>query len=364
MALKTRNYDEIIQRNVAFVNRDPVERPLFGVWIGSYIPSQLYRKAVESFSPGNKPITPEAIDPKVFLADVDRLFWEHEQVGDDLIWSATPLIGFPWMEAVIGCPIYGSSGSFWAVPFVDVWDKLDEINFSPENKWFQKILEFKEVFIERSQGRYPIATSPSPIRGPGDMMGAALGQQRLCLASYDNPERIKRLASIYTDIWLRVNKLQIEKTPRFREGYVVAFYNIWTPDFCQYSQEDSLDYLSPKIFREILLKNHIRIFNNFEYPFIHLHPNSLYCLKDLYKISNLKVIEINKDLFGPSIFELLPTLKEVQKHKPLLIWGDLTKEEIRELLQKLSPRGLCIYPVVKDIEEGKALLKRMKNRDL
>ena len=90
----------------------------------------------------------------------------------------------------------------------------------------------------------------------------------------------------------------------------------------------SLGALSPRAFREVLLKNHTRILNGFEYPLIHLHPNSLYCLQDLYRISNLKVIEINKGFFGPSIFELLPTLKEVQKHKPLLIWGDLTKEEI------------------------------------
>jgi len=364
LTLKIRNYGEIIQRNVAFVNREPVERPLFGIWVGSYIPSQLYKKAAKSFSSKNKPITPEAIDPKDFLADIDRLFLEHEQIGDDLIWSATPLIGFPWMEAIVGCPVYASSDSLWTVPYINNWEKLDEINFSPENKWFQKILEFKEVFAEHSQERYPISTSPSPIRGPGDMMGAALGQQRLCLELYDNPEKIKKLASIYTDIWIRVNKLQMEKTPRFQDGYVVAFYNIWTPDFCQYNQEDSLDYLSPKFFREILSENHIKIFNSFEYSLIHLHFHSLYCLRDLYKISNLKIIEINKDLFGPSIFKLLPTLKEVKKHKSLLIWGDLTKEEIRGLLNELSPHGLCIYPIVKDVEEGKALLKRMKNKNL
>lgn len=360
-----RDYDEIVRRNRAFVNMEEVERPLFGIWVGSYMPFQMYKEAADKFSFSNQLlVTPEALNPKDFLADIDRLFGEHEQVGDDLIWAATPLIGFPWMEAIVGCPIRASSDSFWAAPYIGSLEKINEISFSPENKWFQKILEFKEVLAEHSRGRYPVATSPSPIRGPGDMMGAALGQERLCLELYDNLEKVMKLASIYTDIWIEANKIQIEKTAKFYNGYVVAFYNIWTPDLCQYGQEDSLEYFSPKFFGKVLLKNHIKIFNSFKYPFVHLHPNSLYCLNDLYKISSLRLIEINKDLFGPSIFKLLPILKEVQKHKPLLIWGDLAREEISELLNTLSPRGLCICPVVETVEEGRDLIKKMKKRNL
>ncbi len=91
---RMRDYDEIIRRNRAFINMEEVERPLFGIWVGSYMPFQIYNKASEKLSFSNQSlITPEALNPKGFLADIDRLFWEHEQVGDDLIWAATPLIG-------------------------------------------------------------------------------------------------------------------------------------------------------------------------------------------------------------------------------------------------------------------------------
>lgn len=302
------------------------------------------------------------INPEDFLDDFDRLFLEHEQVGDDLFWSATPLEGFPWMEAIIGCPVYASSDTYWTAPHFNNWDKFNKINFSFENKWFQKLLQFRKVLIGHTQGRYPIATSFAPVRGPGDMMGAALGQQRLCLELYDNPEKVKKLAAAYTDIWLRVAKAQIDQTPKFHNGYVLAFYNIWTPDICQYMQEDSLAYFSPKLYKGVLLKNHIRIADSFKYPLMHLHPDSLYCLDELCKVESLKIIEINKDLFGPDIFQLLPIFKKVQKHKPLFIWGDLTPEEIRELLNSLSPKGLCICPVVKELEEGKSLVKKIKER--
>lgn len=81
-------------------------------------------------------------------------------------------------------------------------------------------------------------------------------------------------------------------------------------------------------------------------------------------MENLKIIEVNRDMAGLPIFELLPILKEVQGHKPLLIWGDLTREEINELLDTLSPRGLCICAVVKRLEEGKNLIKRIKEKSL
>jgi len=360
-----RDYNEIIRRNKAFINMEPVDRPLLGIWVGSYIPLLRYKKAAQIFSSRkNSRIVPQIINPQDFLDDFDRLFLEHEKVGDDLFWSAAPLEGFPWMEAIVGCSVYASSDTYWTEPYLNSPDEIDKIKLSSENKWLQKILEFREVLITHAQGRYPVATSFTPVRGPGDMMGAALGQERLCLELYDNPENVKRLASIYTDIWIKVAKAQNKQTPKFLNGYVVPFYNIWAPDVCQYMQEDALAYFSPKFYKEILLENHIKIANSFKYPLIHLHPDSLYCLKELYKIESLKIIEINKDLFEPSIFKLLPTLKEVQKHKPLLIWGDLTKEEIKELLNILSPGGLCICPVVKTPEEGKDLVKKMKEKKL
>ncbi len=110
------------------------------------------------------------------------------------------------MEAIVGASVYASLETYWTTPYLDSWNKLDEITFSFENKWFQKLLEFKEVFIEHARGRYPVATSFVPVRGIWDMMGAALGQQNLVLEMYDNLESVKKLASIYTDIWIKVAK--------------------------------------------------------------------------------------------------------------------------------------------------------------
>lgn len=246
-------------------------------YLWSYI-----KKASEIFSSfRGSAIVPEAINPKDFLNYFDRLFLEYEQVGDDLFWPAAPFVGFLWMEPIAGAPVYASSQTYWTTPFLDSLDRIDDIGFSLENKWLQKLLEFEEVLVEHARGRYPVATSCAPMRGHGDMMGATLGQERLCLELYDDSEKIKKLTSIYTDIWIRVAKAQVEKIPKFHNGYIVAWYSMKIPEVCGYMQEDSLAYFSPKFYREILLENHIRLANSFTYPLMHLHPQSLYCLKDL-----------------------------------------------------------------------------------
>jgi len=191
--LKTRNFDEIIWRNKAFVNMDEVDRPLLGIWVGSYVPLQLYKSVADL---EGRLVVPEMINPRNFLDDYDRIFLEHEQVGDDICWTAMPFFGIPWMEAIIGCPIYLSSKSFWPAPCLDNWKNLDEIKLV-NNKWFLKLLEFEEMLIRHAKGKYPVATS-TLMRGPGDMMGAALGQERLILELYNNRENVKKLCSIYT----------------------------------------------------------------------------------------------------------------------------------------------------------------------
>jgi len=88
-------FDELIVRHEAFVNMEEVDRPLGVSHIESDLPLRVY-KEIGSVLPSTGLITPEMIKPKDFLKDVDRLVLQHEKVGGDILWPATPLSGFPW----------------------------------------------------------------------------------------------------------------------------------------------------------------------------------------------------------------------------------------------------------------------------
>ena len=62
------------------------------------------------------------------------------------------------------------------------------------------------------------------------------------------------------------------------------------------------------------------------------------------------MIEINKDVDGPSIEDMLPVFKKVLAKKRLLIWGEFTEEEIALMVKELPSRGLMLHLVAPDVE--------------
>jgi len=58
----------------------------------------------------------------------------------ELIHSISPLNGFPWMEAIVGCEIYSSrtDGNIWAQKTEKPFDLLDGLNLK-NNFWLERI---------------------------------------------------------------------------------------------------------------------------------------------------------------------------------------------------------------------------------
>ena len=355
----------MIAKHRAFLDKEEVEQPLYGISFiaGGEVPLQRFRH-MATVLPSSGRILPEMITPEDFLRDVNREILEHQKVGGDLFLEMTPLQGFPWIEAIVGCPIYNSSGTLWAASRSCSWEELEEIDLSENNPWLRKLLQLQSALVENAGGRYPIGTS-AMMRGPGDMMGAALGQEKLALALYDTIDKVRSLAAHYTDAWLEVARMQHELTPPFHGGYLLGGWTgLWTPGMGQYLQEDALAYFSPRFYKEVLLRQHRAMAKSAPYTFFHLHPTSLYAVDELVHLENLTIIEVNRELVGPSIEEVLPVLKKIHQHKALWIvwtWGTShalpVEHEIRCLLEHLSPRGLCLNFCPQDIEEGRVLMR-------
>ena len=360
---KERDLNGLLERNLTFLRRGEVDRPLRGVSdLGPESPLQQYKQMAVHL-PSSGPVQPEMIRVKEFLEDVDRLILEHEKVGGDLFWPAAPFIGLPWIEAIVGCPIRVSSGSFWAASPECDWEKLQEVDLSEGNVWLQKLLELQEALVNHLKGRYPVGVS-TMMRGPADMAGASLGHAQFVLLLYDHLEKVESLLSCYTESWLKVAELQRELSTSFQGGYTVgSWVGLWAPQPCQYLQDDALALLSPSIYQGILAQYHRDICASTRYSLFHLHPSALYAVEELLKIDNLTVIEVNREMVGPSIEEVLPILKRIHERKALFIhWCAETadrlpiEKEVRCVLQNLSPRGLCLNLHPQDVQEGRAFL--------
>lgn len=342
-----------IQRHQAFWDRAPVERPLIGFRIGDYLFANKFQAALPLLQ-GGKIITPEMLEVDRFLADYDRMYAQSLEIAQDAFWTAAPFTAIPWLEAMLGCEIRASEASFTSKPWLTDLADIDRVQLDEaHNPWLAKYLEFVEKLTDHSQGRYPVGQAI--LRGTSDMLGALRGQTNLVFDYLDQPELIQRLAQKVTEIFRRIVQKHHDATIAFQGGYAMGFYHLWCPGPCLWFQDDLAALLSPRLYRKHLYELNAQMCQDYDYTLCHLHPTSFFILDDLLQIEGLKTIEINKDIGGPSMADMLPAFQKVLREKRLLIWGDLDQEELDLLLTELPYEGLYLHIVAPTVSEAQRL---------
>jgi hypothetical protein len=69
------------------------------------------------------------------------------------------------------------------------------------------------------------------------------------------------------------------------------------------------------------------------------------------------VVEVNKDICGPGLKEMLPVLVKIMQTRGLILWGDLTIEDLELVKHNLPCRGLALNVVAPTPDEARARLK-------
>ena len=328
----------------AFWNREALKRPLVGFHIGpDFFFSRHYRAAQQLLVNG-KQITPDMMDVDWFLEDYERMFQMVASVEQDGFWAAQPYTGIPWMEGILGCEIFATENSFISQPCAKSLEEAQNVQFDPDNPWFKKYIEFLDKIQKLSNGRFPVG---EPImRGPSDMMGALLGQSEMVYAIVDDHKGMQRLFEHVTDIFIQVIDHQYQVVREFKGGFSLGFYPVWSPAKCIWFQEDLSAILSPAHYRQFLKGPAEKICEDYDYTAVHLHPASFFIVDELLEIERLKAIEINKDVGGPSIPEMIPVFQKILEKKNLIIWGDLDEADIDVILNELPMRGIFLNPIM------------------
>jgi hypothetical protein len=337
-----------INRFKEFWNRTN-KTPLTSYSIGSYFPLQRYNAALKLMEYSNC-ILPQMINVEDFKSDYLRLASGYDEINRDSFYTATPLNGFPWMEAILGCEVYSTKVGFMAHAQQTDINKFDaEKSFN--EPWFNKYIEFTCKLNEWGKDKFPIG---QPIlRGPTDIVGTILGQEQFVYDLHDDPEKVVKLMNDSVDIFLNLIKEQKKHIDSFYGGSAIGFYDLWCPEDCIWFQDDLNALLSPDIYKKYIQNIHRRICKGYQYSLIHLHPVSFYIVDYLLEIDELSAIQITKDVGGPTVEEMMPVLKKVQNKKNLVLWGDFDSREIDMLMKNLRPEGLYITyygPMNQDIK--------------
>lgn len=305
-------------------------------------------------------ITPDMLRVEDFLPDYERLFQNTEDIGQDAFWTAEPYTAIPWMEAILGCRVVSGEESFVSKPWMASLDDVESLELDPDNPWLRKYLEFTDRLVELSDGRFPVGM---PImRGPADVAGALLGQAEMVLQLYDEEEAMRRFFLKIADIYSRIAAMQKERTPLFHGGETMGLYHLWTPGKCTWYQEDLSTLLSPPMYDTFLREAERRICSGCDYTMIHLHPASFFILDQLLENDWLRAVQVNKDVGGPSVVEMMPELRKIAEKKNLvLLLSDLTREELDCLRDELPPSGVFFFVTIADKTDAVRLLTEVRS---
>ena len=343
--------EERLALHRAFWEREKQPRPLAAFRVGDFFFSRHFKAAHDLLVPDTS-ITPEMLDVTAFLSDYERMFQESEAIGQDGFWTGEPFTGIPWMEAILGCPVRAGRESFTSRPWLSSpTDALEKVRFDPQSPWLKKYLEFTAALVQQSRGRFPVGM---PImRGPTDMLGALLGQQAMVLAlMLEDPAVMRRLIERVTRAFVSVIEAQRRLVPAFHGGTALGFYHVWAPGPSIWWQDDLSAILSPKVYREFFLDSARLILAGHPYTAFHLHPASFFIIDELLGLEGLRVIQVNKDVGGPSVKEMLPVLSKIMQTRGLILWGDLTIEDLEVVKRNLPCRGLGLHEVAPSLAEA------------
>ena len=346
--------DDKIARHKQYWNREDTGRPLVSVTIAEdFFFSRHYPSALPLLEPG-KLISPDMLDVSAFMDDYGRMDEESLLVEQYGFWVGTPYTGIPWMEAMLGCEVVAMDASFVSKPTGVTIDNLEPIALSLENKWLVKYLEFTSRLVDLSNGRFPVGM---PImRGPSDMLGSLLGQQEMVLALMLHPEKSMAALNNVSDCFMQVIKAQEALCQDFHGGRSLGFYNVWAPGKCIWYQEDLSALLSPALFRQMLRPCGEYICEGYDYTAIHLHPSSFFIVDELLQMDRLKVIQINKDIGGPTIPETIDLFNRILETKNIIIWGDLTESDMECIRDQLPSRGVYIHLIAESVDRANRLI--------
>lgn len=154
-------------------------------------------------------ITSDLIKPETYRDSYEWLIEKYVSLRGICIWGVAPLMGFPWMEAVLGCPIFSSDDGLnvWAKPIFKYNRYLKHFDPQSSNPWLEKLLEFTEYLVRIVRDRLPI--NILTMRGVTDLLSAMMGPETLGSELYDHPEVLKKWASLLAELWIKVIKVAL-----------------------------------------------------------------------------------------------------------------------------------------------------------
>ncbi len=345
------NWDKVQQRYKEFWARENFDRPIISITAN--------KKEYIATVPTSKE---QAWLDSEFIIKSSRLCMENTAYGCEAFPTINPNLGPDVFGASFGAEIVFEETTSYSIPFVEDWDKFENLSFSHENVWWQKLLQLTKDIVSDAKGDYFVGITD--IHPGADGVVSIRGPEAVCMDLYDEPQRIKKAVFEL----LPAFKYQLDELYNITKtnlGGSSNWMGIWHPEKWYVTSADIICMLSTDMFDEFILPELIEEIDWLGGNTIfHLDgPGALKHLDRILEIPNLAGVQWVYGAGQPSAKHWVSTLKKIQQAGKC-IQVSILAEDIDILMDELNPEGVmyCVgaqnnvedmNSIIKKIEQGR-----------
>ena len=285
-----------------------------------------------------------------------------EDLDNDCIPAANVNIGYGIHSAYFsGQEVIMGKETSWTKPFLDSWEKLDNLRLDRNLYWYRKIIEGYTYIQDFCDGNFAISNFSNA--GPADMANAIRGDA-LFYDLYDEPEKVHALMQKCTEAIIQlesdIDGLIEPVSGGFGSGQVTA--NVWISGKAPYLSEDFNDLCSMEHFLKFGYTYTQKVLDHFGGAFIHHHSKGRHIHNTLAKLNNLKLLEISWDPNCPRPIDNLPVILEEHGHLPLLV--RCTADDVYEKINDIKNGRVILQLEIKSLDEGREVMKFIRKNSV
>jgi len=348
------NYQQTRDRIEAFWKREVLDRPLTMFTIARPLEEQIALPPSHHVSPSERWLD-AAYQAESALARLSNIDFT---IGDALP-IAYPNLGPEIFSAFYGCPVhFGDWGTSWTDPILDDWADADQLTLDWNHPYLLRLDEMTDALLEMGRGKF--ITGMTDWHPGGDALAAFRDPQRLAVDLIEHPVEVKQLlARVEADYFKMYDHFY--KKLRAAGQPITSWLPLLADGKYYIPSNDFSIMISQRMYEEFFLPGLIRECQYLDRSIYHLDgPGALRHLDSILAIPELDALQW---VFGAGNegFERWVWVYQKAQAAGKGIQVTCTLEEVEQVMQVLSPRGLFLdVSNVPNRDAGEELLRRLE----
>ena len=326
------DWERRIERQDAFWQGEILDRPVVTITLP---------KAEPEYSPPEK--TWDSLRDRWFDAEYAAekamaAAMNNRYLGDALP-HAYPNLGPEVFSSFFGTEMEYGDRTSWSIPNLENWAEMDELQFSTDNVYWDKLMEITDVMLEMGQNRF--YTGMTDLHPGGDAIAAFRDPAQLAMDLLEHPDEVKVLLRRVTDAFFRTYDAFADRLIESGQA-ICTWAGIVSSKRWYVPSNDFSCMISNQMFEEFFLPGIAEECEHLEASIYHLDgPNALQHLDSLLELEELDAVQWVYGAGRGPASEWLDVYKRCQDAgKGLQI--RMGVEELDTFMEELRPEGLWI----------------------